>query len=259
MRVDRIAKPEILVSESKPLASKSSCPVKEIGSSETHVNDGSTSSLNSVCQFKPAKVEQQKVGSSAADEEAMKPVLAHVNAKASSIFESVRNDCVSVEANMKKAEDEARYREDLSFMVQRNEAEIAFTQSLQKDELMQRKDAFAKSLEARRDRKLAKKTLRTMMRQTKNRDRTIMLQEEASRVALRVKKNIYQKRTAFDLLMQHMETLHEKQRKQLAAAQERKLQYEKMINDIQNRHLKEEVKASLAKNLQVRINHQTYV
>jgi len=53
-----------------------------------------------------------------------------------------------------------------------------------------------------------------------------------------------------------MEALHEKQRKQLSAAQERKMQYEKMINEIQNRHLKDEVRASLAKNLQVRMNHQ---
>jgi len=222
--------------------------------SESNEAHGST---NSVCQFKPAKTEPQKVGSSAADEEAMKSVVQHVNANATSIFESVRNDCVAVEANMKKAEDEARYREDLSFMVQRNEAEIAFTLQLQKGELNQRKEAFAKSIEARKDRKTAKKTLRTMMRQTKMRDRTIMLQDEASRVAARVKEILGKKRAAFDLLVQHMESLHEKQRKQLAASQERKLQYEKMINEIQNRHLKEEVRAALAKNLQVRMNHQT--
>lgn len=254
MRVDRVAKPDIMTSESKPIDGKA-CPYKE-SASEGCENEPNNS-INSVCQFKPAKAEPQKVGSSSADEAAIKPVVDHVNAKATSIFESVRNDCIAVEANMKKAEEEARYREDLSFMVQRNEAEIALTQSLQKDELIQRKDAFAKSIDARKERKVAKKTLRTMMRQTKMRDRTIMLQEEASRVAARVKEILAKKRAAFDLLVQHMENLHEKQRKQLSAAQERKLQYEKMINDIQNRHLKEEVKASLAKNLQVRINHQT--
>ena len=257
MRVDRIAKPEVIISEPKPLADDASKGCVSAISSDTVASGGSTTSLNSVCQFKPAKAEVITKGSSAADEEAIKPVMEHVNAKAFSVFESVRNDCVAVEANMKKAEDEARYREDLGFMVQRNEAEIAFTQTLQKEELIQRKDAFSKTLEARKDRKLAKKTLRTMMRQTKNRDRTIMIQEEASRVASRVKEILARKRAAFDLLMQHMESLHEKQRKQLASSQERKLQYERMINDIQNRHLKEEVKASLAKNLQVRINHQT--
>lgn len=254
MRVDRIAKPDIMMSESKPMDGKT-CPMRESGST-TDVNESNTA-INGVCQFKPAKAEPQKIGSSAADEDAIKPVVEHVNAKATSIFESVRNDCIAVESNMKKAEEEARYREDLSFMVQRNEAEIALTQSLQKDEFIQRKDAFAKSIEARKERKVAKKTLRTMMRQTKMRDRTIMLQEEASRVAARVKEILAKKRAAFDLLVQHMENLHEKQRKQLSASQERKLQYEKMINDIQNRHLKDEVKASLAKNLQVRINHQT--
>jgi hypothetical protein len=256
MRVERVAKPEISISEPKPLQAKT-CPVRDLGSGVTITESDGNSSSNSVCQFKPAKTELHQNGSSAADEEAMKPIVQHVNAKATSIFESVRNDCVAVEANMKKAEDEARYREDLSFMVQRNEAEIASTQQLQKDELHQRKDAFVKSIEARKERKIAKKTLRTMMRQTKMRDRTIMLQEEASRVAARVKEILHKKRAAFDLLVQHMETLHEKQRKQLSAAQERKLQYEKMIIDIQNRHLKEELRAALAKNLQVRINHET--
>jgi hypothetical protein len=254
MRVERIAKPEILISEPKPLEAKT-CPVREMGSGATVAESSEVnSSSQSVCKFKPA--EPQNSGSSAADEEAMKSVVQHVNASATSIFESVRTDCIAVEANMKKAEDEARYREDLSFMVQRNEAENALTQHLQKDELNQRKDAFAKSMEARKERKTAKKTLRNMMRQTKMRDRTIMLQEEASRVAARVKEILQKKRAAFDLLVQHMESLHEKQRKQLSAAQERKFQYEKMINDIQNRHLKEEVRAALAKNLQVRINHQ---
>ena len=96
-----------------------------------------------------------------------------------------------------------------------------------------------------------------MMRQTKSRDRTISLQEEASRVAARVKEILAKKRTTFDLLMQHLEAIHEKQRKQVSAAQERRMQYEKMINEIQNRHLKDEIRASLAKNLQVRMNHQT--
>ena len=257
MRVDRIAKPNIMISDPKPLKAKT-CPAKELSSGSTTDVNESNHVVNSVCQFKPAKTEPQKSVSSAADEAAILPVVEHVNAKATSIFENVRNDCIAVEANMKKAETEARYREDLSFMVQRNEAEIALTQSLQKDELIQRKDAFAKGIEARKERKVAKKTLRTMMRQTKMRDRTISLQEEASRVAARVKEILAKKRAAFDLLVQHMENLHEKQRRQLSAAQERKLQYEKMINDIQNRHLKEEVRASLAKNLQVRINHQTY-
>ena len=136
MRVEKIAKPDIMILEPKQLIAKGVCPESAGGStpsSATDVNEDSLESESGVCKFKSINHQPSKAASSAADEQALKPVLQHMKEKAISIFESVRKDCIVVEENMKTAEDEARYREDLSFMVQRNEAEIAFTQTLQKD------------------------------------------------------------------------------------------------------------------------------
>ena len=211
------------------------------------------------CPFKPAVSNTeivQKTSSLMDEQDATVVFKNHMTEQSTSIFDSLRSECIRIEDNMKKAEDEVRHREEITFVMQRNEAELSRLQALQTVEVRQKKEAFVKLVEARAERKQAKKIQRNMMRQTKLRDRTIMLQEEASKAAGRVKEVLADKRKAFDLLIVHMESLHEKQRKQLSAAQERKIQYEKMINDLQTRHLKDEVRASLAKKLQVRMNHQ---
>ena len=204
------------------------------------------------CPFKPAQA-TQVISNSETDSKAL---MGQISDQSSAIYENLRRECQRIEENMKKAEDEVRKREEVTFILQRNEAEVSQLQAMQSMEMKQKKDAFAKLIEARADRKQTKKVQRNMMRQTKQRDRTIMLQEEASKAASRFKDLLNEKRKAFDLMIQHMESLHEKQRKQLSAAQEREISYEKMINDLQTRHLKEEVRASLNKKLQVRMNHR---
>ena len=105
-----------------------------------------------------------------------------------------------------------------SHILQKNEAEIAFMMSIQKEELNIRKEWFVKQIDARKSRKEGKKALRNMMRQTKDKDRSLMIQEEASRVAQRLHNILEMKRKAFDSLMQHTIDLHQKQSKHQYAA-----------------------------------------
>jgi hypothetical protein len=208
---------------------------QSFSSSLTKVNSGNGESKEESA-VAPMTVSSSS-GAFTKDEE-KKQFMSHLMGQANSIYVTLRNECNQIEENMKKAEDEVRHREEISFILQKNEQEISRMQTLQQVEIRQKKEAFVKLVEARNERKTAKRTQRNMMRQTKHRDRTIMLQEEASKAAKTVREILADKRTAFDALITHMETAHEKQRKQLSAAQLRKFQYEKMINDLETKHLK---------------------
>jgi elongation factor P--beta-lysine ligase len=69
-----------------------------------------------------------------------------------------------------------------------------------------------KLLEARAERKHAKKQVRATIRATKKRDTLIDQQEAAAASALCNREAFAQKRKAFDLLTNHMSEIHDKQK-----------------------------------------------
>ena len=89
----------------------------------------------------------------------------------------------------------------------------------------------------------------------RDRDAVIGQQEEESRIAARHKQILSDKRIAFDgeqtthrtcerainavsEICQHLELRHDKQRKQLVAAQDRNIAYYKTLNEMATRHLR---------------------
>lgn len=102
-------------------------------------------------------------------------------------------------------------------------------------------------MDARAERKLAKKQTRATVRGTKRRDILIQQQDEASATALRNREEFAQKRAAFDTLNINITEIHEKQRKNLINAQERKLKSDKSLNEYETRHLKPEIRSTIAK------------
>jgi hypothetical protein len=126
----------------------------------------------------------------------------------------------------------------------------------QAEEIRQLKASFQRLLETRSERKKAKLDHKVQMRKTKRRDLTIEEQEQASRATVRVKETLAFKRATFDATMEHTEQAHEKQRKQLTSAQERKMAYEKMVHEMQIRHMNEVLRSTESKKFQVRVTHQ---
>jgi hypothetical protein len=63
-----------------------------------------------------------------------------------------------------------------------------------------------------------------------------------------------QKRESFDILNQSILDIHEKQRRNLIASQERKLKSDKALNDLESQHLKDEVRVSMAKKFRILYN-----
>ena len=112
---------------------------------------------------------------------------------------------------------------------------------------------------ARLERKRSKKDDRAGTRATKHRDIVIQQQTKAAYATTRVHSSINDKRQAFDRLTNHMHTLHEKQRDNLIQAQERNYQTEKLLVDLETRHMQSEIRNSYMKKFTVRQNHQSYV
>lgn len=111
-------------------------------------------------------------------------------------------------------------------------------------------------LAARSERKLAKKQARLAIRGTKRRDTVIQRQNASAAAAARNRDTFAAKRSAFDLLISHIDILHEKQRKNLIRAQDRRLQYDKSLNELETKHLKEEIRNTIAKKFHVRQTYQ---
>ncbi|KAI9206774.1 uncharacterized protein BJ171DRAFT_18641 [Polychytrium aggregatum] len=171
-------------------------------------------------------------------------------------YENLRNDCVRIEEAMKESEREVLRKEEEAYLIQRHDAEMAHLKGLQQNEFAQKKEAFQRFISARDARKKAKRLQRQTIRDMKRRDRTIMEQETASREAARVKSTLTAKRNQFDALTAFLENKHEKQRRQLASAQERKIQYERVLDEMQNSHERVEVRRTMQKKFMVRMNHQ---
>ena len=125
--------------------------------------------------------------------------------------------------------------------------------------MRQKREDFKRLIAARDERKKAKASIRKMLKSTRRRDIIIFQQELASQHAAKIKETLSFKREAFDALQSHLEMVHEKQRKQLYAAQERKADYEKNIHELQTKHMKEEVRSAEFKKFQVRQTHQVAV
>ncbi|KAI9206702.1 adenylate and guanylate cyclase catalytic domain-containing protein [Polychytrium aggregatum] len=168
----------------------------------------------------------------------------------------MRTDALKIEEGMKGAENEVLRKEEEAYLMHRHDAEISHLKKLQQDEIAEKKLAFQKFIAARDARKKAKKLQRQTIRDMKRRDAIIMEQEAASKEAARVKSTLTMKRTQFDALLAYLENKHDKQRRQLYAAQDRKIQYEKMIDGMQYAHERDEIKRTMQKKFQVRMTHQ---
>ncbi|KAI9206592.1 adenylate and guanylate cyclase catalytic domain-containing protein [Polychytrium aggregatum] len=171
----------------------------------------------------------------------------------------MRTDALKIEEGMKGAENEVLRKEEEAYLMHRHDAEISHLKKLHQDEVAEKKLAFQKFIAARDARKKAKKLERQTIRDMKRRDAIIMEQEAASKEAARVKSTLTMKRAQFDALLAYLENKHDKQRRQLYAAQDRKIQYEKMINNMEYAHERDEIKRTMQKKFQVLMTHQKSV
>ncbi|KAI8930120.1 adenylate and guanylate cyclase catalytic domain-containing protein [Entophlyctis helioformis] len=172
------------------------------------------------------------------------------------LYKALRAECDAIENNFEEAEYEVLRKDDITFLMVRQQAEVSRLQASQLLEVKHRSGAFERSMAARKDRKDSKRHQRATIRQTKRRDLMIQRQETASRLELTTRSTLTERREAFDALIDHMESVHDRQRRQLAAAQERKITSEKALTELENRHLPEEMRLTSIKKFLVRQTHR---
>jgi hypothetical protein len=175
------------------------------------------------------------------------------------LFNGLRDQTEQIEDHIGQGEREVLLKDEIAFLMRRHEVAISNLVHAQNVDYQKLKDRLESIITARSERKKAKREARVSIRSSKKRDQIIQQQEKAANAAFRVRETISERRAAFDLVTQHMYEMHEKQRKNMIQSQERRFQNEKLLVDLETRHLKEEVRSALQKKFQVRQNHQQHL
>ncbi|KAJ1568869.1 hypothetical protein HK096_005010 [Nowakowskiella sp. JEL0078] len=172
------------------------------------------------------------------------------------LYDELREECQDIEEHMRQGEFEVMRREEDAFLAIKFEQEISTLQSMQAAELREKKNAFKKMCEARVALQKAKRMQKQLFRDVKKRDSIIMQQEESIRATRNVQLQLSERSKMFEKQLAFVEDKHEKQRKQLIAAQDRTINYETTLHDLETQNLKSEMRSALAKQFLGQITHQ---
>ncbi|KAI9159537.1 hypothetical protein H9P43_008877 [Blastocladiella emersonii ATCC 22665] len=175
------------------------------------------------------------------------------------IFENLRLDIDRMEVNIKQAEGEIFRQEEEIFFVRQDEIELDQMQKRQTDELKRADDVYQAMLDERKTRKHTKKLQSQIHKEAKARHLKMTYQDEAKHMALQLRNTLAQHRKRFEFLITHIEAKHDRQRAQLRAAQDRKLNEQRALLEIETKGLTEEVRAEVFKDFAYRMNHQSAV
>jgi hypothetical protein len=143
-----------------------------------------------------------------------------------------------------------------AFFSEEDELEIVQALTRQAEELKCIKSLHESLLKDRGSRKQSKRLQREMQREIKQLHLKIHNQEQAQRTADEVKKMLQAHHERIERLITHTEDRHLKQTKQMTAAQERKISDQRVLMELQCRHLNEEQRSDAMKEFQFRVGHQ---
>jgi hypothetical protein len=118
------------------------------------------------------------------------------------------------------------------------------------------KKELADFQEARLERKEAKRQARMTIRGTKKRDAQIQQKDFTAALIKRNREAMKAKRSAFDILISHLSDIHARQFKDQSDAQNRQIQCERTLQEIDTRNLQNDTRRSQLKKHHVRENYQ---
>ncbi|KAJ3260004.1 hypothetical protein HK103_001514 [Boothiomyces macroporosus] len=255
------------------LASKypGGCPIKKIGivSEAAIQEDDGTTPVNpdsktvnpraSTTMVKEVSINQYEANSSSDKMSAEREYHNYTARQTKELFDHLRGETEEIENYIAVGEKEVLLKDEIAFLMRRHEMALANLAQAQAVDYEKRKESLDSILVARAERKKAKKEARKSIRASKKRDLVIQQQENAAQAAARIRETINEKRLAFDAMTIHMNEIHDKQRKNLIHGQERRAANEKILIDLETRHLKDEVRSTILKKFQVRQNHQGHL
>jgi hypothetical protein len=121
------------------------------------------------------------------------------------------------------------------------------------DTIKKEMDDFHK---ARMERKEAKRQARMTIRATKKRDAQIQQKDSTAGLIKGNRETMRSKRKAFEVLISHLSDIHSRQSKDQTDAQNRQIQCERNLQDIETRNIKNDSRRYLLKKHNVRENYQ---
>ncbi|KAJ3411483.1 hypothetical protein HDV05_002136 [Chytridiales sp. JEL 0842] len=224
----------------------SACPFVKSSPLRTSIDDGNSS----------ASATSSNASISSTNDDVVKSFRERQAEETDLQYQRLRKECELIEENILNAESEVLKRDEESFVLAQSETELANLKQQHANDIMRKKAMFEAFMAARKERKRIKALNRTMMRETKLRDQKIQQQDLTSKVVRETQMILNQKRSALSQLVSHIEDVHEKVRKQLVTSQERQNKTETILNELQSRHLKSEIRSTVVKKHQVKMNHK---
>ncbi|KAJ3128432.1 hypothetical protein HK098_004509 [Nowakowskiella sp. JEL0407] len=238
--------------------STSTCPINR---RDVNTRTGVEGSESNICPVKRESTETptssvpntiNTTGATTSEQE----IRAIQSQKTLNFYNNLRQEYQSIELHMLESEQDVIRKEEDAFFLMRFEHELQRMQIIHAAEIRDRKAVFEKLIQTTNTRQKAKRAQKQLFRDIKKRDSTITDQEEAAKAMEKIQEQLSDRSKMFEQQIAFVEAKHEKQRKQTLAAQERKLNAEKTLHDLETKHLKSELRSTLAKNFQARINHQ---
>ncbi|KAJ3128427.1 hypothetical protein HK098_004504 [Nowakowskiella sp. JEL0407] len=185
-----------------------------------------------------------------------KRVRTEQSQKTTEFYNTLKHQCTLIEDHMYSSESLVLQKEEDAFLTLRFETDLSRLLEIQAVEVAEKKELFEKMLKVRSDRVKAKKAQKQLFRDIKKRDGIIMEENVAARAVEKIQEQLKDRSKGVEAQIAFVEAKHEKQRKQLLSAQERKISAEKTLHDLETKHLKTELRSNLAKNFNARMNHQ---
>jgi hypothetical protein len=220
------------------------CPVKRLSIK------GSGNTLAASSRGDVASIGEQKIATLESEFEEFS------SKRTKKLFDGLRDYGFTIEKDIAEGNTDLLNKESIAFLEKRHALAVQMMTEAHSEDFIKKRDTLNSTLVARNERKRAKREARFTIRSSKKRDQIIQQQEHAAQAAARVRESVNEKRAAFDALTQHMYDLHSKQNQSLVQAQDRRSVNEKLLVDLETRHLTEELRNTLQKKFQVRQNHQ---
>jgi hypothetical protein len=161
-----------------------------------------------------------------------------------------------VEHNITLAEMEVFFKAEESFFAQQDKQEISQTLARQAEQVRRLKTIQDSHAKDRTERKHAKNFQRNLFRERKEKDVKIHAQELAHKVAAENKQMLKEQHDRVQQLVEYTSEKHQKERKQLYESQDRKINDQKRLLDIQTDKMGEDEKNEVVKEFQLDISHQ---
>ncbi|KAJ3225330.1 hypothetical protein HK099_006975 [Clydaea vesicula] len=170
--------------------------------------------------------------------------------------QKVINDNQQIEEQIFHGENEIFHKNEEAFFLAQDERELLNLKARQNEEIRALKVIQEQAIGDVNKRKAAKKFLRQQQREMKSLYNKTHEQEAACKKTEEAKQRLCEHRERCAKMADHIEEKHLKQIKQFNAAEERKINDQKILVELRVRHLTEEQRSEAMKEYQSKMNHQ---